>query len=266
MANDTQTGLRLIPPPADLRAFVQSYWLYTAENTAASRLHPDMSTALVFNLADSVCLDGAHLDKGLSFVGPYNHTIRMSGMTAQTALFGVRLRPLAARLLSGEDQSTFRNRWIEASALSSLHAVDHAFELPNDANGLVKLADHTTKGLRNILAKRLSSETTASLQHAGSLYQALKAAGSLEQFTARSGYSERHSNRIFNNTLGFPAKQLLLQDKINTAREALKHTDAIPISEIALQSGFYDQAHFSRQFKKITGETPGQYRQRYKKT
>ena len=34
------------------------------------------------------------------------------------------------------------------------------------------------------------------------------------------------------------------------------------LTDIALCSGFYDQAHFIHQFQRITGQTPGQYRRR----
>jgi AraC family transcriptional regulator len=36
-------------------------------------------------------------------------------------------------------------------------------------------------------------------------------------------------------------------------------TDA-PLSHIALQCGFVDQAHLCRQFRKVTGETPAAWR------
>ncbi|MEO1981641.1 MAG: helix-turn-helix domain-containing protein [Fuerstiella sp.] len=35
------------------------------------------------------------------------------------------------------------------------------------------------------------------------------------------------------------------------------------MAQVASQCGFYDQSHFSRQFKKSTGLSPLQYRRRY---
>ncbi|MNE94729.1 Transcriptional activator FeaR [compost metagenome] len=34
-----------------------------------------------------------------------------------------------------------------------------------------------------------------------------------------------------------------------------------PIAEVALESGFADQPHFQRMFKRLLAATPGQYRQ-----
>jgi transcriptional regulator GlxA family with amidase domain len=33
-----------------------------------------------------------------------------------------------------------------------------------------------------------------------------------------------------------------------------------PLSEIALKCGFHDQAHLSKQFRQLTGETPAAWR------
>lgn len=47
--------------------------------------------------------------------------------------------------------------------------------------------------------------------------------------------------------------------RISRAKELLADP-AIRIHEIAEKTGFSDVAHFSRSFKKITGCTPGEYR------
>lgn len=48
-----------------------------------------------------------------------------------------------------------------------------------------------------------------------------------------------------------------LQLKVNYGKQLLKSNDSI--IDIALKAGFYDQAHFTREFKKAYGVTPFQY-------
>jgi len=38
-------------------------------------------------------------------------------------------------------------------------------------------------------------------------------------------------------------------------------TSELPIVDIALSAGFFDQSHFTRTFKRLTGIVPSQYRQ-----
>jgi AraC family transcriptional regulator len=47
--------------------------------------------------------------------------------------------------------------------------------------------------------------------------------------------------------------------RVQAAREKLEGSD-LPLSEIALQTGFSDQSHFSRLFRAATGHTPAGYR------
>jgi AraC family transcriptional regulator len=51
----------------------------------------------------------------------------------------------------------------------------------------------------------------------------------------------------------------VIERRIEQARRLLIGTDK-PLSEIALQTGFASQSHFSAAFKKLTGESPGAYR------
>ena len=58
---------------------------------------------------------------------------------------------------------------------------------------------------------------------------------------------------------GLSAGQYLSAMRIGRACDRLRHTNA-PLSELALECGYADQAAFTRQFHKSVGLTPGAYR------
>ena len=58
-----------------------------------------------------------------------------------------------------------------------------------------------------------------------------------------------------------PARYVNLT-RVNAARALLENTDKL-LSEIAAETGFFDQSHLTRIFKKERGVTPGQYRRRH---
>ena len=68
---------------------------------------------------------------------------------------------------------------------------------------------------------------------------------------------ERRTRRVF----GLSPGQFVLRARIDHARALLGGTD-VPLSEVASACGFYDQPALSRQFARLSGETPGQYRRR----
>ncbi len=67
----------------------------------------------------------------------------------------------------------------------------------------------------------------------------------------------REFRRRFHCTPGDYVRSLRLEQ----AQRELRHSD-MPLAEIALTAGFCDQSHFCRTFKRHTGLTPTEYRQR----
>ena len=58
---------------------------------------------------------------------------------------------------------------------------------------------------------------------------------------------------------GLTPRQMLTKTRIEAAVLALRTSDE-PLSPVAIECGFYDQAAFSRQFRLATGLSPGEYR------
>lgn len=65
----------------------------------------------------------------------------------------------------------------------------------------------------------------------------------------------REFRRFYRCTIGEYARQL----RIDFACRKITASD-MPLSEIALAAGFFDQSHFTRTFKAYTGKTPQEYR------
>ena len=69
--------------------------------------------------------------------------------------------------------------------------------------------------------------------------------------------------REFSTHFGISPNRYLREVRIGVARHLLESTD-LPMSQIGIDCGFYDQSHFSRQFKASTGLTPLNYRNRFR--
>ena len=73
-----------------------------------------------------------------------------------------------------------------------------------------------------------------------------------------SGISETYFRRIFQNTMGTSPLKYINQLKISRAKELLA-SGICTVSEAAEQSGYHDEAYFSREFKRIVGMSPSEY-------
>ena len=76
-----------------------------------------------------------------------------------------------------------------------------------------------------------------------------------------SAVSPAHFARAFKEAFGVPPHRYLLTRRIERAVALLRDTD-LPITEIALQTGWTSLGTFGRIFKDITGESPGNLRSR----
>src|SRR5690606_18166337 len=68
-----------------------------------------------------------------------------------------------------------------------------------------------------------------------------------------------HFSRAFRNSFGDSPLEYVIRRRIERAQGLMLSTDA-PLSQIALDCGLADQAHFSRLFRRIVGETPRAWR------
>lgn len=80
---------------------------------------------------------------------------------------------------------------------------------------------------------------------------------SLSQLTALTNLSSFYLLRVFHNSTGFPPHEYQTQVRIAHARKLIRKGTSL--AETALETGFFDQSHLSRNFKRIVGVTPRQY-------
>lgn len=81
---------------------------------------------------------------------------------------------------------------------------------------------------------------------------------SVKNISQISCYSERHLNRIFNNSLGMSVKSYLRLLRINLVLQEIQN-NKIPFATLAQDIGYYDQSHFINDFKSICGVNPTTY-------
>ena len=80
---------------------------------------------------------------------------------------------------------------------------------------------------------------------------------SLEKLAGMVNLSPFHFNRVFSKHFGLPPHAFQVQIRISESKKFLR--EGMNISQAALQTGFADQSHLTRHFKRIIGITPGQY-------
>lgn len=165
-------------------------------------------------------------------------------------------------------QIGFKDKHICHVALSLLHEL-------NEANVVGRLyADSLATGLAIQLVRRYSSLKDVHVGHGGMAPHKLRRAIALidHHFSdeeegrvalravardVRMSYF--HFSRAFKQSMGMTATNYIAERRIERAKKMLEETE-LPISEIALRSGFSSQSHFTTAFRRLAGSTPKAFR------
>ena len=73
------------------------------------------------------------------------------------------------------------------------------------------------------------------------------------------GYCERHLNRLFQSQIGMSTKQYLGLTRFNYVLKSIQFS-SLHLAALSQKAGYFDQAHMDKDFKKICGISPFEYR------
>jgi AraC family transcriptional regulator len=119
--------------------------------------------------------------------------------------------------------------------------------------GNVRLLPRRVGGLAPWQQRRVVELVETELQHS------LR----LSTLARECGLSVSHFSRSFKQSFGIPAHRYVIQCRVEFAKSLLKDS-SMSLAEIALRSGFSDQAAFSRTFSALVGTSPKRWLSQFK--
>lgn len=82
---------------------------------------------------------------------------------------------------------------------------------------------------------------------------------SMNILTQEVGYSQKHFIQMFKKAVGVTPKTYLTIIRFQHVIQEIERCRNIDWSQLALDTGYYDQAHFIHDFKRFSGFTPDEY-------
>lgn len=113
---------------------------------------------------------------------------------------------------------------------------------------------------RDKQALRSSAITSSFRQLLATQYKTMK---SPVDYARRLNLSLSYLNETVKASTGFPVSYWIQHETMLEARRLLYYSE-ISVKEIAYQLGYDDPTYFSRLFKKVVGQTPGEYRKEHR--
>jgi AraC-like DNA-binding protein len=211
---------------------------------------------LIFSFSDAVAFGNCPGEQKATtprcFVSGMNNTPLYLNAPSHQFFFGIELNPLAVKKILAIPPGTFLNSVTDLTLISK------------DFNGLWQQLGETGCFKQRVaiihqwMGKKLYSFCEREEAFSSYLNNALPSAP-VTDLASRFCYSVRQLNRKANDLFGMSTESLVSYKRYLSSLKMLHHSPET-LTAIGYECGFYDQAHFIREFKNYTGITPGAYR------
>lgn len=249
-------------PHPMLSGYVRTYCGWDEEPEGLLwRVEPPGSDVPVIILFASPVLSLEPGDRGAtrsvgSFVAGLYDRHAIVGSRGRMAGVQVNFSPMGARLLLDQPLEAFANRMVELDDVWG-----------NDARRLtVRLQEAPEWPERFAI---LDAEIAARIARARPLHGALswtmdrliatRGRVPVKALVSGTGWSRRHLSARVRHEFGLAPKTLGRVLRLGSAVDALRLDGEARLAEVAADCGYYDQAHFTRDFREFTGMTPSSF-------
>lgn len=251
-------------PCAALRGLVDGYDGYRLENVP-SRLHrglPSRHLTVVFSFGKPLDL-AASPDPGQA---PDRYAALIGGLHARPArisMSGVehgiqlRLTPLGARRLFGVTSAEMGPGVLHLADLLG-RRIDSLMDRLAAAGGFAAQFDVLDEALTRLLPD-LERSPRPEVLWAWRRIVASRGAAPVSAVAADVGWSRRHLGEQFRREYGLPPKVVARVLRFEQATQRLRRRPGTPLTQVAADTGYADQAHFTREFRELAGCPPGRW-------
>lgn len=124
-----------------------------------------------------------------------------------------------------------------------------------------------TLGIMRNLTHEFESSNSLSEMHEvlDFMFQNYREKINIEELASLAFLSARQFERKFQKIFFRSPSDFILKIRIDASVRLLIETE-LSITQVAMETGFYDNSHFTRQFKKTMGLSPVQFRKKYAKS
>ena len=249
------------PPDPRLAGIVSCYWTLEGDGTpeeAAAPILPDGHMELVFHYGDPFrrqIAEGRHeIQSRALLAGQMTGPVHLIP-SGRAGVVGARFRPGGLYTVVHHPQHLFTDTIMPledvAQDLVSEIAprLEHAADAASRVAVLQRALLHRTRDVRDRGPVPLA--VTRILSSGGTV--------SIERVAGTCGISPRQLERAFREQVGLSPKLLARVTRFQSVFQAVETGRLTSGVMVALSCGYYDQAHFVRDFKAFAGDTPASF-------
>jgi len=247
--------------PSDvLSRYVKYYWTCTHDGDAVEVMFPTGCVEFCIDITGGDTIrhrgDRSMTVPRLEVLGHWTIPTRATIKKGNTCLI-TRFQPYAGSLFFPNQIAEFTNESIDLYDILDKESVGFYNRLMDQP-----LLEQKVKVLEAFLTERLhkAKQDQKKMRLVEGLCHSISRNNDsfdLDRLAAEFGFSERYIQRLFLNYVGITPKSFFSVQRFNKSLGLVRSAN-MSLTNIAYECGYYDQAHFIKEFKSYTGLTPSQ--------
>jgi len=177
-------------------------------------------------------------------------------MENQGRLFGAKFWPGSFRMICDEHPSKLIDKRLSAELIlgDSILPIINAFFCSRQAVERLSIVQNFIRYLY-----KPNEEQTPVIRKAFTDIEQHQSIFTVAQLAALQKMTVRSLQRLFKEYVGLSPKWAIQLFRLREAAKQMESQNHLDLSQLAFKLGYADQAHFSKDFKRITGKTPKSY-------
>ncbi|MDQ2715080.1 MAG: AraC family transcriptional regulator [Chloroflexota bacterium] len=249
-AGEKKFQLSRHPPSQDLSFFVERYWIVSWDLRGQK---PYVQETLPYPCVNLVFEKGASNVFGVG-TGKFSRLLENKGRA-----FGIKFKPGAFYPFIQSPVSKFTGGYISIRDAFDVdaQALEEAMLAREDEGEMKEIAE-------NFLRERLpeQDENVREINRIVDYIIAHQEITRVDDIVHCLSLHKRTVQRLFSQYVGVSPKWVIQRYRLHEVAERLADSEGVDWTKIAFDLGYFDQAHFIKDFKAIVGRTPVEYTRR----
>ena len=241
------------PPTPRLAALVERFWLLEGSSVgSADAIIPDGRVELVFHYGAPFWRHDAQgvreRQPAALLVGQMVEPVVLAP-DGPAGVAAIRLRPAASRTLLGFSLQDVSGHFVDLELIfPSVRRLRERLARASSDDERLRLLEEWLIGMACPAPRRQVEAVVGTILQTGGR-------APIDALVARSGTSLRQLERLFRQDVGLTPKMFSRIVRLQAALRRVRQGS--PLMDVALDCGFYDQAHMTRDFRKLASISPG---------
>ncbi|MCC3214819.1 helix-turn-helix transcriptional regulator [Chryseobacterium sp. X308] len=248
-----------ILPSASLAPYIKSYTIVTIDKDLRDEVfYPSGYVDLIINISGgfaATTINGKQKDTpGIELLGHLTVPTRLSA-AKETSVLIARIYPHAGSLFFSDPLSEFTNYATDMYDVTKNESREIYDRIMQAGDLYSKISVLEMYFLQQLKKNESQIKKAATIQALSQQFFMNEHSLDLPAMAQISGLSERYIQKLFLAHIGIPPSSFAAVTRFNKSLPMVLNTRK-PLTAIAYECGYYDQAHFIKEFKKFTGITP----------